>query len=147
MFKLRILGFAIVALATGGLLVNLVGCGGSGGSSTKPGPPTITKAFGAATIPLNGSTSLTFNLSNPNAGTMLTGVGFTDSLPAGLVVSTPNGLTGSCGGGTITAAAGSGSVSLSGSPAGCERNVQLLGECDRHGGGAQEQHDERGDFE
>ena len=105
MFKLRVLGFAIVALATGGLLVTLIGCGGSAGSSTKPGPPTITKAFGAGTIPLNGSTTLTFNLSNPNAGTMLTGVGFIDSLPAGLVVSTPNGLTGSCGGGTITAAA------------------------------------------
>ena len=63
---------------------------------------------------LNAATSLTFTLSNPNAGTSLSGIGFTDTLPAGLVVSTPNGLTGSCGGGTIAAAAGSGSVSLSG---------------------------------
>jgi hypothetical protein len=44
----------------------------------------------------------------------VTGVAFTDTLPAGLVVNTPNGLTGSCGGGTITATAGSGSISLTG---------------------------------
>jgi uncharacterized repeat protein (TIGR01451 family) len=77
-------------------------------------PPTITKSFGAASIPVNGSTSLSFTINNPNTTISLTGVAFTDSLPAGLVVSTPNGLTGSCGGGTITAVAGSGSVSLSG---------------------------------
>jgi fimbrial isopeptide formation D2 family protein len=77
-------------------------------------PPTITKSFGAASIPLNGSTSLSFTIDNPNTTISLTGIAFTDNLPAGLVVSTPNGLTGSCGGGTITAVAGSGSVSLSG---------------------------------
>jgi hypothetical protein len=55
---------------------------------------------------------VSFSLSNPNSGTSLTGVGFTDTLPAGLVVATPNGLSGSCGGGTITAAAGS--ISLAG---------------------------------
>ncbi|HLJ27705.1 MAG TPA: Ig-like domain-containing protein [Candidatus Angelobacter sp.] len=74
----------------------------------------ISKAFGAANIPLTGTTSLTFTLNNPNATVALIGVGFTDTLPAGLVVATPNGLTGSCGGGTITAAAGSGSVTLTG---------------------------------
>jgi threonine/homoserine efflux transporter RhtA len=57
---------------------------------------------------------LTFNINNSNAATALTGIGFTDTLPAGLVVSTPNGLTGSCGGGTITATAGSGSIDLTG---------------------------------
>ncbi len=76
--------------------------------------PGISKAFGAANIPLTGTTSLTFTLNNPNATVALIGVGFTDTLPAGLVVATPNGLTGSCGGGTITAAAGSGSVTLTG---------------------------------
>ena len=78
-------------------------------------PPFIVKAFGAASIALYGSTSLTFTIANQAQGSgALTGVGFTDTLPAGLVVATPNGLTGSCGGGTITAIAGAGSVSLSG---------------------------------
>ena len=78
-----------------------------------PSPPTITKAFGAANIALNGTTSLTFTITNPNASP-LTGVAFADSLPAGLVVSTPNGLTGSCGAGIITATAGNNAVSLGG---------------------------------
>ncbi len=77
-------------------------------------PPTIAKAFGATSITQGGTTSLTFNLSNSNRTSALTGVAFTDSLPAGLVVATPNALTGSCGGGLITATAGTGSVSLSG---------------------------------
>jgi hypothetical protein len=77
-------------------------------------PPTITKQFGGSSIPLNGTTSLTFTINNPNAATTLNGIGFSDTLPAGLVVSTPNGLTGSCGGGAITATAGSGSISLLG---------------------------------
>src|SRR5581483_542325 len=86
----------------------------SNASITVAVAPVIIKAFGAASIPLNGSTSLTFTIQNNNTGTGLTGVGFTDALPAGLKVSTPNGLTGSCGGGTITATAGTASVSLSG---------------------------------
>jgi hypothetical protein len=77
-------------------------------------PPTISKALGATTIALNGTTSLTFNLANPNPATALTGVGFSDALPAGLVVSTPNGLTGSCGGGVISAIAGGTNISLAG---------------------------------
>jgi arabinogalactan endo-1,4-beta-galactosidase len=65
-------------------------------------------------LQVNGATSLTFTLSNPNTGSSLSGVGFSDALPAGLVVSTPNGLSGSCGGGTITATAGSSSVTFTG---------------------------------
>ena len=77
-------------------------------------PPTIAKLFGASSVALNGNTSLSFTINNPNANTGLTGVAFTDTLPAGLVVTSPNGLSGSCGAGTITAVAGSGTVSLSG---------------------------------
>jgi hypothetical protein len=109
--------------------------GGTGNTATAnltvATPPTITKSFGVATIQVGGSTSLSFTINNPNASLSLTGVAFTDSLPAGLVVSTPNGLTGSCGGGTITAAAGSSSVSLAGATlagtASCTFSVNVTG--------------------
>ncbi|HMH53205.1 MAG TPA: IPTL-CTERM sorting domain-containing protein, partial [Candidatus Acidoferrum sp.] len=84
-------------------------------SVTVVAPPVISKAFGATSLGLNGTTSLSFTITNPAGNAVaLTGVAFTDTLPAGLVVATPNGLTGSCGGGTITATAGSNSISLSG---------------------------------
>jgi CSLREA domain-containing protein/uncharacterized repeat protein (TIGR01451 family) len=83
-------------------------------SLTVVGPPTFSKSFGATSIASSGSTSLSFTVGNPNATAMLTGVGFGDTLPSGLIVSTPNGLTGTCGGGTITATQGTGAVSLSG---------------------------------
>jgi len=94
-------------------------------------PPTISKSFGAASIPLNGTTSLSFTINNPNAGTSLSGIGFSDTLPTGLVVATPNGLSGPCDGGTITAATGSGSISLSGATlaasTGCTFSVNVTG--------------------
>jgi hypothetical protein len=77
------------------------------------GPPTISTSFGASSIALNSSTTITFTITNPNATTALTGVNFTDTLPSGLVVSTPNGLV-PPGSGTVTATAGSSSISLSG---------------------------------
>jgi uncharacterized repeat protein (TIGR01451 family) len=76
-------------------------------------PPTLTKAFGTASIPLNGSTTLTFTVNNANSTAALSGIAFSDTLPAGLVISTPNGVTGACGG-TITATPASNVVSLSG---------------------------------
>jgi uncharacterized repeat protein (TIGR01451 family)/CSLREA domain-containing protein len=95
------------------------------------GPPAISKAFGVMTIPIGGTTSLTFTITNANATTMLTNVGFTDTLPAGLVVATPNGLSGSCGGGTITATAGSNMISLTGATlaasSSCVFSVNVLG--------------------
>ncbi len=109
--------------------------GGTGNTATAnlsvATPPTITKAFGAASILLNGSTSLTFSINNPNTTLALTGVAFSDALPAGLVVATPNGLTGSCGGGAITATAGSSSATLSGATlaasASCTFGVNVTG--------------------
>jgi len=78
-------------------------------------PPAISKSFGASSIQLNGSTTLSFTISNPSANPVaLTGIGFTDNLPSGLVVATPNGLSGSCDSGTITATQATGSISLAG---------------------------------
>ena len=110
------------------------GCGGSSGGSPPPPtklPPTIAKAFGGASVALNGNTTLTFTLSNPNSSLSLSGIGFTDTMPSGLTVSSPNGLTGTCGGGTITAASGSTSVSLSGAAlaagSSCTFTVNVMG--------------------
>jgi uncharacterized repeat protein (TIGR01451 family) len=79
-------------------------------------PPTITKVFGDSELQLlgpSGTTTLSFTITNP-APTTLMGIGFTDTLPPGLVVSTPDKFTGSCDGGMITEMAGSNSISLSG---------------------------------
>jgi uncharacterized repeat protein (TIGR01451 family) len=100
-------------------------------TTTVVAPPTITKVFTDSELQLFGaSTALSFAITNPNT-TALTGIAFTDTLPAGLVVSTPNGLTGSCGGGTITATGGSNSISLSGATlaggASCTFSVNVTG--------------------
>lgn len=74
--------------------------------------PTVTQAFGASTLAIGGTTSLTVNITNPNS-IALSGLAFTDGLPAGLVVATPNALTNTCNG-AASAAAGGSSLSLSG---------------------------------
>jgi uncharacterized repeat protein (TIGR01451 family) len=118
-----------VTALTSGPKVNITGNGISGqalleSTNGNPGtatlnvivvatPPTIMKAFNPATVSIGQTSTLTFTITNPGSN-LLTGVGFTDTFPANLFVQNPNGLTGSCDGGTITAAAGTGTVSLSG---------------------------------
>jgi Bacterial Ig-like domain (group 3) len=92
-------------------------------------PPTLSKAFGASSLALGGTTSLTFAIDNPSTSTTLTGVGFSDTLPSGLAISTPNGLSGDCGGGTITATQNTIVITLSGATlaasAGCTFSVNV----------------------
>src|SRR5258708_30295364 len=47
-------------------------------------PPTIAKSFGTGSIALNGTTTMSFLITNPNGGGALTGISFNDTLPAGL---------------------------------------------------------------
>lgn len=80
-------------------------------------PPTINKLFLPDTVPANGTTLLSFTISNPNSDPQpnltLTGIAFTDNLPEGLVIASANELTNDCGG-TVTAIPGSSSISLVG---------------------------------
>jgi uncharacterized repeat protein (TIGR01451 family) len=76
------------------------------------GPPTISKAFGAATVAPNGNVQLSFSISNPNT-VALSNLTFTDAFPAGLQVAATPGVTNSCGG-SFTATAGATSIGLSG---------------------------------
>jgi hypothetical protein len=78
-------------------------------------PPTITSAFTPSLIGFGDgtATALSFTITNPNAAGTLSGVTFTDNLPAGLAVDNPNGENGTCGSsGVITGS--SQTISLSG---------------------------------
>ena len=90
-----------------------------------PTVPTIAKSFGTNPIPVGSASTLTFTLTNPNASAALSGVSFTDVLPGGLVINTPNGLTNNCGG-TATAAAGTQTISLSGGAIGAASSCTIL---------------------
>jgi uncharacterized repeat protein (TIGR01451 family) len=92
--------------------------GGTGGTASASidvvAPPSIAKAFNPTLIAVSGVSTLTFTITNPAANAVAeTGVAFSDTLPAGIVVATPNNLSSTCGG-TPTAVAGSGTASLSG---------------------------------
>jgi uncharacterized repeat protein (TIGR01451 family) len=92
--------------------------------------PGITKAFAPATVPVNGVSTLTFTLSNPNA-TALSGMSFTDTYPAGVVNATPLTVGGSCTGVTLAATAGGANFNVTGgdipggAPGTCTITVQV----------------------
>jgi len=65
-----------------------------------PDPPSIIKAFSTSPVAVNGVSTLTFTLSNPNLDsvTTLTGVTFVDALPPGLEVAATPAASTTCGG-------------------------------------------------
>jgi uncharacterized repeat protein (TIGR01451 family) len=90
---------------------NTTSAGYGTASLTVVAPPVIAKSFTANPIFTGDSTTLVFTLSNPNASTALTGVAFSDTLPAGLTVADSS--TAACGG-TLTTTAATGVIALSG---------------------------------
>jgi uncharacterized repeat protein (TIGR01451 family) len=58
--------------------------------------PTISKAFVPSAIPVNGASTLTITITNPNA-IALSGLDFLDTLPVGLVVAPAPNSTSTCG--------------------------------------------------
>ncbi|MCG8487589.1 MAG: hypothetical protein MI756_08985 [Chromatiales bacterium] len=72
--------------------------------------PGIGKTFAPSTIDVNGLSTLTLTLENPNATDLTLNADFTDNLPAGLVIANPNNLAGSCVLGSVTATPGSSQV-------------------------------------
>ena len=76
-------------------------------------PPSLSKGFAPNTIFVGQTSVLTIRLNNNDADTNLTGATYTDTLPAGLVVATPNGLTlTNCGPGTASAPSGGTTITL-----------------------------------
>jgi uncharacterized repeat protein (TIGR01451 family)/fimbrial isopeptide formation D2 family protein len=116
-----------VMSATAGIYVNtsgavssttttpfVIGTGNTASSTLSVLPkPTISKAFATPNIAISGTTTLTLTVTNPSTALALSNAAFTDTFPANLLVATPNALTNNCGG-TVTAAAATGVLSMSG---------------------------------
>lgn len=99
--------------------VIVTGCG-------VPAPPVLTKAFSPNPIAVDGITTLIFTLTNTNS-VALTGVTFTDALPAGVkVAATPNAST-TCGGAPTWAPAANDTTLTFGSPSGASIPARTLG--------------------
>ena len=76
-------------------------------------PPSLSKGFAPNTIFVGQNSALTIRLNNNDADTNLTGATYTDTLPAGLAVAVPNGLTlTNCGPGTASAPSGGTTITL-----------------------------------
>jgi hypothetical protein len=79
--------------------------------------PVFSQSFSVTTTTVNGKAQMSFAIRNTDTDESLTGVSFSDTLPAGLVVADPNeaSVDPSCGpGATLTAVPGSSSVTFSG---------------------------------
>jgi len=87
---------------------------------TTPRGPVIGKSFAQTTLAVGGTTTLTVTVTAPAAacspapaGAVFTGLGFTDFLPAGVVLGTSPVVSNTCGG-ALTAPAGATSFGLAG---------------------------------
>src|SRR5439155_1431161 len=80
----------------------------------------LNKAFSPIAIDVGGTSTLTFTLANSAGNPAQSGINFTDTLPANVVVAAAPALTTTCpsGTGVVTAAAGSGTVTVTGASIG-----------------------------
>ncbi len=107
----RLLRSAAVSVALA--LVAVLAGPGSAGAAVNP--PTVTSAFTPSSIGVSGTSALSVTITNPNASSSLSGIGFNDTLPAGVVVDIPNGQSGTCGSAwVLTAVSGSNTITLTG---------------------------------
>lgn len=97
------------------------GTGNAASATLTVTDPSIAKSFSPAIVPAGVFSTVTFVLSN-GAVLPATAAAFTDNLPAGLVVATPAAPSSDCGG-TLSAASGSSTISLSGG------TIPALGSC------------------
>jgi uncharacterized repeat protein (TIGR01451 family) len=114
---------ASVTSSTGGTAQNSTGSvtsneDGTGNSDTKPltvvTAPTIASAFTPGLIATGFTSILSFTITNPT-NKSLSGIAFTDTLPAGVAVDNPSGASAKCGtNAKLTAVAGSSTISLTG---------------------------------
>jgi len=77
-----------------------------------PAPPSVSKSFSPASIPVGGVSTLSLSFANANAAAMTLSANLVDALPAGVVVAPlPNiQATAGCAAGSVVAVAGAGTV-------------------------------------
>jgi hypothetical protein len=106
---------AAIALNGTNAVTSSAGTGNSASATLEVvGPPTLEPSFAASPIPFGGKTNLSLLLTNVNAQHGLSAIGFTDTLPSGLVVATPSKATTDCPNATLTATPDASTVSISG---------------------------------
>jgi uncharacterized repeat protein (TIGR01451 family) len=101
----------------GGTIVNITNTTPASATITviAVSPPSLSKTFAPNTIFVGQNSTLTIRLNNNDADTNLTGVTYTDTLPAGLVLASqpPNPTATNCGAGfSLTAIAGTNVITL-----------------------------------
>ncbi len=87
------------------------------------------KAFNPGSILAGGTSNLLLAIDNINGGVAVTNLAVIDNLPAGMVVANPSNAATTCTGGTLTAVAGSGTITYTGGSLGanayCEISVDV----------------------
>lgn len=87
-------------------------------------PPTFAKVFDPDTIFAAGVSTLRFTIDNSDSALAADDLEFTDTLPAGVVITSPAVTSNTCGG-TLTAIAGSGSIDLTAGSVGAGTNCAI----------------------